>query len=193
MRTLRTTLRGLINFPSNAESTPYTPSGKDLKRFQHVHAPPLPAKSASNRREAMSKPPTASTLYRLIEAGHLARQALMAPLQARGLEAGDDAVLLGIADPEGVPMSTLEAFTGIAGEPLETILRRLEDKGLLLRLAVGPEMVPGARLSQQGQATRAAIEDHWRQLEDTIAADLGKKTRKSLRTGLKRIITLLDF
>ncbi|WP_404402245.1 hypothetical protein [Pelagibacterium halotolerans] len=137
--------------------------------------------------------PTASTLYRLIEAGHLARQALLAPLAARGLEVGDDAVLLGLADPSGVPTATLEAFTGLDGDHLDAILRRLEDKGLLLRLAVGPEMVPGARLSQQGQSTRAAIEDHWRQLEDTIAEDLGKKTRKSLRRGLKRIITLLDF
>ncbi|MCD7060550.1 hypothetical protein [Pelagibacterium xiamenense] len=141
----------------------------------------------------MTKPPTASTLYRLIEAGHLARQALLAPLAARGLEAGDDAVLLGLADPAGVPVTTLEAFTGVPSDHLDPILRRLEDKGLLLRLAVGPEMVPGARLSQQGQTTRTAIEDHWRQLEDTIAEDLGKKTRKSLRQGLKRIITLLDF
>jgi hypothetical protein len=36
----------------------------------------------------MSKNPSASTLYRLIEAGHLARQALLAPLIARGLEVG---------------------------------------------------------------------------------------------------------
>ncbi|GGA58953.1 hypothetical protein [Pelagibacterium lentulum] len=141
----------------------------------------------------MPKTPTASTLYRLIEAGHLARQALLAPLSARGLEPGDDAILLGLAPAEGATLADLSQFTGLMDEQLDTILRRLEDKGMLLRLAVGPEMEPGARLSQQGHLTRQAIEEHWRQLEETIAADLGDKRGKHLRKGLKRIITLLDF
>lgn len=141
----------------------------------------------------MSKNPSASTLYRLIEAGHLARQALLAPLFARGLEAGDDAVLLGLADAGGATIAALAGFTGLDAESLDSILRRLEDKGLLLRLAVGPEMEPGARLSQQGHLTRQAIEEHWRHLEATLGEDLGEKRRKHLRKGLRRIIELLDF
>ena len=141
----------------------------------------------------MSKNPSASTLYRLIEAGHLARQALLAPLAARGLEPGDDAVLLGLAEPGGATLEALSGFTGIEADSLDAILRRLEDKGLLLRLAVGPEMEPGARLSQQGHMARQSIEEHWKHLETVLAEDLGGKRQKHLRKGLKRIIQLLRF
>lgn len=141
----------------------------------------------------MSKSPSTSTLYRLIEAGQLARQALIAPLAARGLEAGDDAVLLGLSDTGGVTLEALAGFTGLDAEGLTPILRRLEDKGLLLRLAVGPEMEPGARLSQQGQMTREAIAEHWQNLEAALAEDLGGKRQKHLRKGLRRIIDLLRF
>jgi DNA-binding MarR family transcriptional regulator len=141
----------------------------------------------------MSKSPTASTLYRLIQAGQLARQALLAPLAARGLEAGDDAVLLGLAQAGGATNASLSEFTGISEDNLDAILRRLEDRGLLLRLAVGPEMEPGARLSQQGHLTRQAIEEHWLHLEAALAEDLGDKRHGHLRKGLKRIIALLNF
>ena len=66
-------------------------------------------------------------------------------------------------------------------------------RDLLLRLAVGPEMEPGARLSQQGHAMRQSIEDHWAHLEQTLADDLGDKRHKHLRKALKRIIEVLRF
>lgn len=139
----------------------------------------------------MSKLATASTLYRLIEAGQLARQALLAPLTARGLEAGDDAIVLALADAAGATNEALLAVTGLAPDQLDARLARLEDKGLLLRLAVGAQMEPGARLSQQGQALRRAIEDHWADLERMLAAELGDKRRRHLRKGLSRIVRAL--
>lgn len=162
----------LVNFPGKGDST----EGADLARAI-----------------SMSRSATGSTLYRLIQAGHLARQALLAPLATRGLEAGDDAILLGLADAGGVAMEALTEFTGLDHDQLGPRLARLEDRGLLLRLAVGPEMEPGARLSQQGHQMRQAIEEHWAQLEQTIAQDLGDKRHKHLRKGLKRIVALLDF
>ncbi len=172
MRLKRTTARLPINFASIGDSTFVSRSSISLP---------------------MSKNPSASTLYRLIEAGHLARQALLAPLAARGLEPGDDAVLLGLAQAGGETVAALSEFTGLPAESLDPILRRLEDKGLLLRLAVGPEMEPGARLSQQGHLARQAIQEHWRHLETVLAEDLGDKRQKHLRKGLKRIIQLLNF
>lgn len=139
----------------------------------------------------MSKSAHGSTLYRLIEAGHLARQALLAPLAARGLEPGDDAVLLGLADPAGATRDALAAFTGLPADALDARLARLEDKGLLLRLAVGPQMESGARLSQQGQALRQAIEGHWAEMGEALAAELGEKRHKQLRKGLKHVIGVL--
>ncbi len=162
----------LINFPEKGDST----EGLDL------------ARSIS-----MTKSAAGSTLYRLIEAGHLARQALLAPLAARGLEAGDDAILLGLADTAGATTQALAQFTGLGPDQLDARLARLEDRDLLLRLAVGPEMEPGARLSQQGHHMREAIEEHWAQLEEALSGDLGEKRHKHLRKGLKRIIALLSF
>lgn len=141
----------------------------------------------------MARKPSASTLYKLIHAGHLARQALLAPLMARGLEAGDDAILLVLEPEEGMSRDTLIAETGLGPDRLDERLARLEDKGLLLRMAVGPEMVPGARLSQQGRTIRQAIEDHWTVLEQALSEDLGEKHSKQFRKRLKRIITLLDL
>lgn len=163
-------MRKAINFPVKGDSTD---------------------RAVLARSVSMSKSAAGSTLYRLIEAGHLARQALLAPLAARGLEAGDDAVLLGLADPAGATTEALLEFTGLEREQLDARLARLEDRDLLLRLAVGPEMEPGARLSQQGQAMRQAIEEHWAQLEETIGEDLGGRRHKHLRKGLKRIVELL--
>lgn len=163
-------MRHPINFPSKGDST----------------EGPVLARSVS-----MSKSAAGSTLYRLIEAGHLARQALLAPLAARGLEAGDDAVLLGLSDPAGVTTEALLEFTGLSPEQLDARLARLEGRDLLLRLAVGPEMEPGARLSQQGHAMRQAIEEHWASLEDTIAQELGDKRHRHLRKGLRRIVEML--
>jgi len=159
-----------INFPAKGDST----------------QEPVLARSIS-----MSKSAAGSTLYRLIEAGHLARQALLTPLAARGLEAGDDAVLLGLADTGGATIDALAQFTGLAPDQLDARLARLEARDVLLRLAVGPEMEPGARLSQNGHAMRKAIEDHWAHLEETIALDLGEKRHKHLRKGLKRIVEML--
>lgn len=165
-------MRPLINFPAKGDST----------------GAPVLARSIS-----MSKSAAGSTLYRLIEAGHLARQALLAPLAARGLEAGDDAILLGLADPSGATTEALVAFTGLAPDQLDMRLARLEDRDMLLRLAVGPEMEPGARLSQQGHAMRQSIEGHWAHLEQALAEDLGDKRHRHLRKALKRIIEVLRF
>src|SRR5690554_4444279 len=122
----------------------------------------------------MTFAPHRSTLYRLIEAGQLARLAVLAPLAARGLEPGDDALLFGLADPQGTTGEDLAGFTGLAVPRLEERLRALEERGLLLRLAVGPGLLPGARLTRQGHALREAIALHWLELEAELRATLGK-------------------
>ena len=140
----------------------------------------------------MSISPHKSTLYRLIEAGQLARHAVLAPLSAHGLEAGDDAILLGLADPAGATRESLLDFTGLPEDSLDTRLRWLEERGLLLRLAVGPELLPGARLSQQGHLLRETIVAHWAGLEEDLRDALGGKERKQLRQALLDVIALLD-
>jgi len=140
----------------------------------------------------MTIPPQRSTLYRLIEAGQLARHAVLAPLRAHGLEPGDDAILFGLADPAGAPRDDLLAYTGLPEDTLDGRLRWLEERGLLLRLAVGPELLPGARLSRQGHLLRETIAAHWDRLEESLRDALGGKGRKHLRQALQDVIALLD-
>jgi len=140
----------------------------------------------------MTIPPQRSTLYRLIEAGQLARHAVLAPLRAHGLEPGDDAILFGLADPAGAPRDDLLAYTGLPEDTLDGRLRCLEERGLLLRLAVGPELLPGARLSRQGHLLRETIAAHWDGLEESLRDALGGKGRRHLRQALQDVIALLD-
>jgi len=140
----------------------------------------------------MTIPPHRSTLYRLIEAGHLARHAVLAPLHEHGLEPGDDAILLGLADPAGVVREELLAFTGLPDEALDARLRLLEERDLLLRLAVGPELRPGARLTQRGHRLRETIAAHWDTLEQEVRESLGAKRRKHLRQALQDIIAFFE-
>ena len=115
----------LINFPGKGDSTDDT----DLARAI-----------------TMSKSAAGSTLYRLIEAGHLARQALLAPLADRGLEAGDDAILLGLADPAGVSTQALIAFTGLPREHLDARLALSADHAHM----IGGALVGKRIVRQQG-------------------------------------------
>ncbi len=68
----------------------------------------------------MSKPSASSTLYRLIEAGQLAHQALLVPLVERGLEAGDDAMLFVLSSKRGATEDELAAELGMPREAVPT-------------------------------------------------------------------------
>lgn len=135
----------------------------------------------------MSKPVVASTLYHLIEAGLLARQAVLAPLVERGLQAGDDAVLFAL---EAEPRDRLGLVVSLGGETnaLDQRLDRLIGRGLVAPHAIGPELVPGLALTERGVRTRAQIERHWRRLEAELLAGIEGKRRRRFGRVLKRIL-----
>ncbi len=139
----------------------------------------------------MAKPPAKTTLYRLIEAGHLARQRMLTPLYEHGLEPGDDAVLFAITEPAGMTEMDLKAITGLDGVALDMRLIRLEAAGILDRCAVGPHLAPGARLTERGRAVADTLEGQWQQLEEALTGELAAKDRKALRKMLKRFVKLL--
>lgn len=138
----------------------------------------------------MSKPSSSSTLYRLIEAGQLAHQALMVPLRDRGLEPGDDAVLF-VLGRSGLTEAELSAQVGLGGEAFEQRVARLIEREVLVRQAVGPDLVPGIALSPRGERIRALLIAHWEQLEEALMGELDKKHRKRLGKMLKRFVDLL--
>jgi DNA-binding MarR family transcriptional regulator len=138
----------------------------------------------------MARPSSRSTLYRLIEAGQLAHQALLLPLVERGLEPGDDAILFELGRA-GATEAELAAELGLEQTALATRLTRLLDRGLVARQAVGPELAPGIALTERGARIRNGLADHWTQLEEALMGELKPRQRKKLGTRLKRFVALL--
>ena len=132
----------------------------------------------------MAKPRNRSTLYRLIEAGQLAHRAFLAPMRERGLQPGDDALLLILAERKATS-EELAAEAGVAAERLSPLLQRLIDRGLI-------ERTPTAlRLTARGAKVEAWLAAHWASLETLVTHGLGKKQRARLNRQLAEIAELL--
>ena len=139
----------------------------------------------------MSKPSASSTLYRLIEAGQLAHQALMVPLVERGLEAGDDAVLFVLAAKRGATETDLANALGMSHEAAAARVARLIERDLVARRATGPELAPGIALTERGERIRALLAANWTELENALFGELKKKKRQWLGEALGRFVDLL--
>lgn len=139
----------------------------------------------------MGKPGARSVLYRLIEAGQLARRALLVPLRERGLEPGDDALLLLLAVAEGVSEQDLMVALGLDRAQLEPRLVRLAERELVERRAAGPTLEPAVRLTGRGDRIRMMLARHWDAVEQELVGDLNRKRRKALRHRLGRFVERL--
>lgn len=139
----------------------------------------------------MSKPSASSTLYRLIEAGQLARQRLMVPLLERGLEPGDDAVLFELGMRRGATEAELAAALEVSPEAAAARLDRLIGRDLVARRAVGPELAPGVALTERGERIRTLLADNWTELENALFGELKRKHRERLADTLARFVDLL--
>lgn len=139
----------------------------------------------------MSKPSASSTLYRLIEAGQLAHQALLVPLVERGLEAGDDAVLFVLAARHGATEAELATELGLTAEAVALRIARLLERDLVARRAIGPALAPGLALTERGDRIRMLLADNWTELENALFGELKKKRRKRLAATLTRFVKLL--
>lgn len=116
---------------------------------------------------------------------------MLVPLQNAGLEAGDDAILFGLTDPEGASEDELRALTGLDAAALDMRLARLGLMGVIDRPAVGPLLLPGARLTERGREIAVTLTAQWRQLDDALIGELKPKSKKKLRKILKRFVRLL--
>lgn len=124
-------------------------------------------------------------LYRLIEAGQLARQALLLPLKARGLEPGDDAVLFLLRDPVGVGEAEIGAALGTSAAALAERLQRLAARGLIERQGAG------LALSAEGERVRETLSEHWHVVEKAMLGGLGKARRRQVRKALGQVVERL--
>jgi DNA-binding MarR family transcriptional regulator len=141
----------------------------------------------------MGKPRLRSVLYRLIEAGQLARHALLVPLEDRKLEAGDDAVLFLLRNRQGATETDIGGALATSRDALAPRLRRLHHRGLIEPRAIGSALAPGFGLTREGELLRRSLEENWDRLEDALIGELSRKRRKSLRGMLERFVALLDL
>jgi DNA-binding MarR family transcriptional regulator len=138
----------------------------------------------------MSRPSPRSALYRLIEAGQLAHQALLVPVLEKGLEPGDDAVLF-VLGRSGTTETQLATELSLPSDALSLRLARLIERDLVSRQAVGPQLEPGVALTDRGMRIRNALADHWAQLEEALLGELKPRHRKRFATALGRFVDLL--
>ena len=139
----------------------------------------------------MSKPKARSTLYRLIEAGQLARKALLVPLLDRNLEPGDDAIIFALRSRLGATEATLADELELEPAVLEPRLARLAERDVITRQAVGPDLVTGLALTERGERICEVLSANWEQLEAALFDELDEKKRKSLDKALRRFVELL--
>jgi len=139
----------------------------------------------------MTEPEARSTLYRLIEAGQLARKALLVPLLDRGLEPGDDALIFVLHNALGADEARLADELGVTVDALAPRINRLIERDIVVRQAIGPELAPGLALTERGSRVREVLAANWEQLEEALFADLSDKKRKGLGKALKRFVELL--
>jgi DNA-binding MarR family transcriptional regulator len=139
----------------------------------------------------MSKPKARSTLYRLIEAGQLARRALLVPLLDRNLEPGDDAIIFALRSRLGATEAALAEELQLDAAALDPRLARLAERDLITRQAIGPDLVPGLALTERGERICEVLSANWDQLEGALFGELDDKQRKKLDKTLKRFVDLL--
>ncbi len=141
----------------------------------------------------MQKAIEKTTLYKLINAGHLARQTMLVPLIELGLSAGDDAILFALIDPKGASTKDIGQITGLGSLALKARLDRLEKFGLLKQDKQKNAEVQNICLSKKGFEVCDILIANWQQLDDVLIGELNPKKRKNLKKTLRRFIKLLSL
>ncbi len=138
-----------------------------------------------------------TTIYNLINAGHLARQAMLLPLQSYGLVPGDDAIIFALSNPQGTSEEELCQLTSLDKVSLDSRLERLAALEILQRIEIGDNNQhgtrPAARLSEKGFRISNRLVANWQQLDEALIGELSKQESKDLKKILKRFIKLLSL
>lgn len=122
-----------------------------------------------------------STLYRLIAAGRRAHAAVQAPLRERGLMAGDDVVVLLLAEGP-LALDALSAAASVPQEVLAPLVSRLVLRRYVEVAADGRTFA----LTGAGRTLHDALADAWLMEEARLTGGLSRRRRKALRKVLRR-------
>lgn len=141
----------------------------------------------------MPKNPTKTATYQMIEAGQLARAALVRPLVELGLEAGDDALIFALERETTLADTELAAITGLPPAQLLPRLDRLIRLDLITRADAVETGPSGSRLTEKGADLRDKLMRNWQELDKALLGELKPKHQKRIKKILGRFVGLLDF
>lgn len=127
-----------------------------------------------------------TTLYELINAGHLARQTMLVPLAELSLNAGDDAILFALGE-KITSIKAITQITGLEGKALTSHLLRLEKLGLIEKKS------GNISLTKKGNEICDILTANWEQLDEALIGELDEKSQEMLRNILKRFVKLLNL
>ncbi len=135
------------------------------------------------------KKKTASGLMQQVQqTARAARTALAARLLANGLYAGQDQILLALADSAGLTPGALAQALGVRPPTITKTINRLQAQGFLEKSASetdGRQAV--IRLTEKGESAIEAVRKSVRRTEKRALKGLDKKELKSLTKALFRI------
>ncbi len=132
-------------------------------------------------------------IYDLINAGYLARKAMLTPLQIKGLVLGDDAIIFALYEQGSQGERELAQLIGLDMVSLDNRLARLSGAGVIERAETGEDNSDNISLTKRGKEISEYLIAYWIQIEDALIGELDMKDSKKLRKILKRFIKLLSL
>src|SRR5690606_1381038 len=145
-------------------------------------------KSDRSARGKMAKGGKASTLTRLQSAARLSRTALAGRLLQHGFYAGQDQIMLALADLDGQTPGNLAIRLGVRPPTITKTINRLQGQGFVERRASESDSRQAhIWLTDTGRDAIRSIEKALRKTEKQAAKGFDKKELKQLSKLLARV------
>jgi DNA-binding MarR family transcriptional regulator len=139
-------------------------------------------------RMAMSKTKRGNVLNRLQTAARLTRTALAARLIAHGFYAGQDQVMIALAEEDGLTPGALSERLGVRPPTVTKTVSRLQAQGMVeKRASANDQRQANIHLTERGSEAIKAIEKALRKTEKLAFKGLDKKEQKHLAKLLARV------
>jgi DNA-binding MarR family transcriptional regulator len=126
--------------------------------------------------------------YLLAQVCKLHRQRADDLLREVGLHVGQEMLLCSLWEREGVTQTELSEALGVQPATVTNALKRLERKGLVLRVSDAEDQrVSRVSLTTEGRDMKAVVEERWALLEQASFAGITAPERDLLRDLLLRV------
>ena len=132
------------------------------------------------------------TIGQLTLAARAVRTAFTAELSQMGLHAGQETVLLTLAEQDGIALRSLADALAVRPPTITKTIARLSAQGLVEKRASKDDARQShVFLTEAGRAIVGDLEKVRKRVQKAALSDFGDKERKALRKFLKRVETNL--